>query len=194
MDSEKAKMLAGEPYRPDDAELVRGRERAAAWMARYNSDPAASEAIRHAWLVELFAEVGEDTVIRPPFFCDYGSNIVIGAGVFLNFSCVVLDVARVEIGALTQIGPGVQILAADHPHDPDVRRAGLEFGRPVRIGANCWIGAGALILPGVTVGDDAIIGAGAVVTKNVPPRATVAGNPARIIRTGQGGGQTGAAR
>src|SRR5690625_4748899 len=194
MESEKAKMLAGNPYRPDDAELVRGRERAAAWMARYNSDPAASEAERHARLVELFAAVGEGTVIRPPFFCDYGSNIAIGAGVFLNFSCVILDVARVESGALTQIGPGVQILAADHPREPEARRAGLEFGCPVQIGANCWIGAGALILPGVSVGDDAIIGAGAVVTRDVPPGATVAGNPARIIRMGQGGGQTGTAR
>lgn len=163
-------------------------------MAHYNSDPAASEAVRHVRLVELFAEVDEHTVIRPPFFCDYGSNIVIGAGFFLNFSCVILDVARVEIGALTQIGPGVQVLAADHPRGPEARRAGLESGRPVRIGTNCWIGAGALILPGVRVGDDAIIGAGAVVTRDVQPRATVAGNPARVIRAGQGDGQTGAAR
>lgn len=194
MQSEKAKMLAGLPYRPDDPELVRERERAAAWMARYNSDPAASEADRHALLVELFAGVGEGAVIRPPFFCDYGSNITLGAGVFLNFACVILDVARVEIGDMTQIGPGVQILAADHPRDAAERRAGLESGRPVWIGTNCWIGAGALILPGISIGDDAIIGAGAVVTRDVPPRVTVAGNPARILPEGQGGGQSGAPR
>lgn len=194
MQSEKAKMLAGMPYRPDDAELVRERGRAAIWMACYNSGLAASEAERHACLVELFAEVGESAVIRPPFYCDYGSNITLGAGVFLNFSCVILDVARVEIGALTQIGPGVQILAADHPRDPEARRAGLELGRPVQIGANCWIGAGALILPGVSVGDDAIIGAGAVVTRDVPARAIIAGNPARMLGHGQSSEQPGLLR
>jgi maltose O-acetyltransferase len=99
--------------------------------------------------------------------------------VFLNFNCVILDVVQVMIGDGTQIGPGVQILTADHPRDPAQRRAGLEFGRPIRIGANVWIGAAAIILPGVTVGDDAVVGAGAVVTRDVRPGATVVGNPAR---------------
>lgn len=181
MPSEKEKMLAGEIYLPNDPQLVTERDRAALWMVRYNAALGASASARHALLVELFAEVGKDAVIRPPFHCDYGSNIVLGAGVFMNYGCVVLDVAMVEIGELTQIASGVQILAADHPRDPEQRRAGLEFGRPVRIGANCWIGAGALILPGVTVGNDAIIGAGAVVTRDVPPGATAIGNPARIL-------------
>ena len=118
-------------------------------------------------------------MIRPPFFCDYGYNIRLGAGAFLNFNCVILDVAAVEIGEAAQIGPAVQIYAADHPRDPAQRRAGLELGRPVRIGANTWIGGGAIILPGVTVGDDAIVGAGSVVTRDVAPGATVVGNPAR---------------
>jgi maltose O-acetyltransferase len=123
--------------------------------------------------------VGDGAVIRPPFHCDYGFNIRLGAGVFLNFNCVILDVVTVTIGAKTQIAPGVQILTADHPRDPEARRAGLEFGRPVHIGENVWIGAGALILPGVTIGDDALIGAGSVVTRDVATGATVFGNPAR---------------
>lgn len=130
-------------------------------------------------MLERFAAVGEGSVIRPPFHCDYGFNIRLGAGVFLNFNCVILDVVEVIIGDKAQIGPGVQILTADHPRDPEQRAFGLEFGRPVRIGRNAWIGGGAIILPGVSVGDDALVGAGSVVTKNVATGATVVGNPAR---------------
>ena len=108
-----------------------------------------------------------DAVIRPPFFCDYGYNIRLGDGVFLNFNCVILDVVEVVIGDRTQIGPAVQIYAADHPRDAETRRTGLEFGRPVRIGSDVWIGGGAIILPGVTIGDGAVIGAGSVVTRDV---------------------------
>ena len=181
MQSEIEKMLAGQPYRPNDPELVAARARAAGWMARYNASGPATEEQRHTLLRELLAEVGEGAWIRPPFHCDYGFTIALGRGAFLNFGCVVLDVCRVEIGELTQIGPGVQILAADHPRSPEERRAGLELGRPVRIGANVWIGGGALILPGVTVGDDAIIGAGAVVTRDVPAYSVAAGVPARLV-------------
>lgn len=180
--SEKQKMLAGELYRADDAELVADRARAAAWMDRYNASGARTDDERLSLLRELLAEAGEGAVIRPPFFCDYGANIRLGRGAFLNFNCVVLDVAEVVIGDGAQIGPGVQILAADHPRDPERRRAMLEFGRPVRIGRNVWIGGAALILPGVTLGDDAVVGAGAVVTRDVAPGARVAGNPARPIR------------
>jgi maltose O-acetyltransferase len=127
----------------------------------------------------MLAEVGEGSYVRPPFHCDYGYNISLGKGVFLNFNCVILDVAKVTISDGTQIGPAVQILTADHPRDSAQRRAGLEFGRPVSIGANVWVGGAAVILPGVTVGDDAIVGAGAIVTRDVPSGATVVGNPAR---------------
>jgi maltose O-acetyltransferase len=119
-------------------------------------------------------------VIRPPFHCDYGYNIRLGDGVFLNFQCVILDVVAVVIGDRTQIGPGVQILTADHPRDAMARAAGAEWGRPITIGRDVWIGGGALILPGVTIGDGAIVGAGSVVTRDVPAGATVIGNPARI--------------
>jgi maltose O-acetyltransferase len=135
---------------------------------------------RRKLLLERFAAVGEGAVIRPPFHCDYGFNISLGADVFLNFNCVILDVVKVTIGERTQIGPGVQILAADHPRDPVERASGLEFGRPVGIGRNVWIGAGAIILPGVSIGDEALIGAGSVVTRDVPAAATAFGNPARV--------------
>lgn len=179
MRSEKQKMLAGEAYRPGDPELQADAQRARDWMVRYNGTLAESPAERRVLLRELFAHVGEGAVVRPPFHCDYGQHISLGDGVFLNFNCIILDVAPVVIGALTQIGPGVQFLTADHPRDPALRREGVESGRKISIGANVWIGGGALILPGVTVGDDAIIGAGAVVTRDVPAGVTVMGNPAR---------------
>lgn len=181
MRSEKEKMLAGDLYRADDPELVRDFATICAWMDRYNAAGAVPHKERDAILREGIGHVGARVVVRPPFHCDYGYNISFGDGVFLNFNCVFLDGAKIEVGALTQIGPGVQVMAADHPRDPAQRRAGLEFSRPVKIGANVWIGGGARILPGVTVGDDAIIGAGAVVTRDVPAGATVAGNPARRI-------------
>ena len=177
--TEKQKMLAGELYNANDAEIQADQLAAAQWMDRYNASIAMDPVARRALLVERFAAVGEGCMIRPPFHCDYGYNIRLGRGVFLNFGCVILDVVSVEIGDLTQIAPKVQILTADHPRDPEARRQGLENGRPIRIGRNVWIGAGALLLPGVVVGDDAVIGAGSVVTRDVAPGATVMGNPAR---------------
>lgn len=173
-------MLAGELYNAADTELQADQAAAADWMARYNASAAQPPAQRHALLVERLADVGEGAVIRPPFHCDYGYNIRLGAGVFLNFNCVILDVCEVSIGEGTQVGPAVQFYAADHPRDAAGRASGLEFGRPIRIGRNVWIGGGAIILPGVSIGDDAVIGAGAVVTRDVPAGATVLGNPARV--------------
>lgn len=181
MRSEKEKMLAGALYRADDPELVRDHAAARDWMERYNGATGLADAERAALLREQLGHVGAGVVVRPPFHFDYGYNIRLGDGVFLNFNCVLLDSISIDIGAGTQIGPAVQIYGADHPRDPAQRRAGLEFGRPVKIGANVWIGGGAIILPGVTIGDDAIIGAGAVVTRDVPAGATFAGNPARRI-------------
>ncbi|ERF83194.1 sugar O-acetyltransferase [Bradyrhizobium viridifuturi] len=176
--TEKQKMLAGELYRPD-AEIAADHAAAERWMTRYNASGASSAAELNALLSERFRKVGKDTIIRPPFFCDYGSNISLGDGVFLNFNCVILDVVEVVIGDRTQIGPAVQIYTADHPRDAETRRAGLEFGRPIRIGSDVWIGGGAIILPGVTIGDGALVGAGSVVTRDVAAGTIVAGNPAR---------------
>ena len=178
--TEKDKMLAGELYDASAPEIQAELTATHRWLARYNATPDMDPSDQRALLLERFAAVGDGAVIRPPFHCDYGFNISLGAGVFLNFNCVILDVVKVMIGERTQIGPGVQILAADHPRDPVGRASGLEFGRPVRIGRNVWIGAGAIILPGVSIGDDALIGAGSVVTRDVPAAATAFGNPARV--------------
>jgi maltose O-acetyltransferase len=177
--TEKQKMLAGELYRPDDPEIQADLAASAKWLARYNASLGEPPSIQHALLTERLAQVGKGAVIRPPFFCDYGFNISLGDGVFLNFNCVILDVVEVTIGDRTQIGPAVQIYAADHPRDAATRRAGLEFGRPVRIGNDVWIGGAAVILPGVIIGDGAVIGAASVVTRDVEPGQIVTGNPAR---------------
>lgn len=176
--TEKEKMLSGELYDASDPILIADRSHATALLYQYNTTP--HHAVTHAPLLgQLLGACGQGSTIRPPFFCDYGYNIRLGSGVFLNFNCVLLDVTTIEIGDQTQIGPAVQIYAADHPRDPKARRANLENGRPVRIGANVWIGGGAIILPGITIGDNAIIGAGSVVTRDVPSGVTVMGNPAR---------------
>lgn len=179
--TQKQRMLAGERYHPDDDALRADAEACMAWLDRYNAALARPQDERLALLRERFAAVGDGAVVRPPFHCDYGYNVSLGAAAFLNFGCVILDVAPVAIGARTQIGPGVQILTADHPREPGPREAGFESARPIRIGRNVWIGGGALVLPGVTIGDHAIVGAGSVVTRDVAPGATVAGNPARPL-------------
>ncbi|NEX94529.1 sugar O-acetyltransferase [Caulobacter sp. 17J65-9] len=176
--TEKQKMLAGELYRPD-AELAADHARAQRLFSLYNATSEDEPERRRALLHDLLGEVGDGVVIRPPFRCDYGAHIRVGAGTFMNFGCVILDCAEVTIGKLCQLGPGVQIYAADHPRDPALRRELLELARPVRVGDNVWIGGNAILLPGISVGDDAVIGAGAVVTRDVPAGATVVGSPAR---------------
>lgn len=178
--TEKQKMLAGELYDASDDELKADMAATRTWLVSYNAALGMELSDRRILLAGRLGAVGAGSTIRPPFHCDYGFNIRLGAGVFMNFGCVVLDVVEITIGDKTQIGPNVQILTADHPRNPAKREAGLEFGRPIHIGRNVWIGGGAIILPGVTVGDDAVIGAGSVVTKNVPAGATVMGNPARV--------------
>jgi len=179
--TEKEKMLRGELYIATGEELTRERERAQELMLALNASGAHEE--RAAILGQLLGSVGEGAEVRSPFFCDYGYNIFLGDRVFLNFNCVLLDIMPITIGEGTQIGPAVQIYAADHPRDPEARRKNLENGKPVTIGKNVWIGGGAILLPGVTGGDDAVIGAGSVVTRDVPAGAIVAGNPARVLKT-----------
>lgn len=179
MRTEMDKMLAGELYDAGAPEIQSEATANHHWLARYNASLALGRAERRALLLERLKAVGEGAAIRPPFHCDYGFNISLGAGVFLNFNCVILDVVSVTIGERTQIGPGVQILTADHPRDAAARASGLEFGRPIHIGNTVWIGGGAIILPGISIGDGAVIGAGSVVTHDVPAGTTVIGNPAR---------------
>jgi maltose O-acetyltransferase len=174
----REKMLAGELYDPMDAELVSARERARELCWKLNAKPAPDREV----LRELFGAGGGTVWMQPPFFCDYGTNIELGERVFFNFNCVVLDVCRVRIGAFTQIGSAVQLLTPLHPLDAALRRR-EEYGKPITIGADVWIGAGALVLPGVTIGDRSVIGAGSVVTRDIPAGVLAVGNPCRVVRT-----------
>ena len=142
-------MLAGDLYDASDSEIQSDLAATRQWLVRYNASLGRSDEERRGLLAERFKGVGQNASIRPPFHCDYGFNITLGEDAFLNFNCVILDVVEVLIGAKTQIASGVQILAADHPRSPDVRASGLEFGRPIHIGVNVWVGGGAIILPGV---------------------------------------------
>ena len=178
---QKRRMLAGELYRPGDPELVADRAAAQRFMRVYNATTVEDGASRRPLLAAHLGSVGEHVAIRAPFHLDYGYNVHLADGVFLNYGCTLLDVCPIRIGADTQIGPGVQLYAADHPRSAADRDAGFECGAPVTIGRNVWIGGHAIVLPGVTVGDDAIIGAGSVVTRDVAAGATVGGNPARAL-------------
>jgi maltose O-acetyltransferase len=174
--SERAKMLAGELYDAMDPELAAGRRRARDLVTRYNADPEPT------LLRELLGEVGADAVVEPPFHCDYGDNVVIGERFYANAGCVFLDCAAITIGDRVLLGPGVHFYAATHPLDAETRRSGLEYARPVTIGDDVWIGGAAVVLPGVTIGDRAVIGAGSVVSRNVPTDVVAAGNPCRPLR------------
>lgn len=181
MPSEREKMLAGELYDPFDPELVAGRERARDLCQALNATREADADARRALLRELFGRGGDTVWMQPPFYCDYGTNIELGERVFFNFNCVVLDVCRVRIGDYTLFGPGVQILTPVHPMNAELRRR-EEYGKPIDIGADVWVGGGALILPGVRIGARSVIGAGSVVTRDVPEGVFAAGNPCRVIR------------
>jgi len=181
--SEREKMVRGELYLASDPELVAGRVRARRLWARYNASDPADAAGRLALLRELLGRVDETVAIEPPFYCDYGSQIAFGSSVFVNFGAVFLDPAPITIGDHAQLGPGVQLLTADHPREAAVRLAGPELGRPIHLGARTWLGGGVIVCPGVTVGPDTVVGAGSVVTRNLPAGVVAAGNPCRVIRT-----------
>ena len=178
----KERMLRGELYLAADPELAADHGRAQELLERYNATPHARQDERDRLLHDLLGEVGEGVVVKPPFRCDYGSSIEIGARTFVNYGCVMLDVAPIRIGVACQLATGVQLLTAAHPIDPEVRRLGWEYGEPIAIGDNVWLGGGVVVCPGVTIGDDTVVGAGAVVTRDLPPRVVVVGNPARVLR------------
>ena len=174
-------MLDGELYDPLDPDLVAARARARDLCQILNATTETQQAERRRILRELFATGGDTVWMQPPFFCDYGSNIELGERVFFNFNCIVLDVCRVRIGDYSLFGPAVQIYTATHPLNAEQRRR-EEFGKPVDIGSDVWVGGGAIILPGVRIGSRTVIGAGSVVTRDVPDGAFAAGNPCRVIR------------
>ncbi len=181
MSSERERMLAGALYDPNDPELVAARTRARDLCWTLNATREADEAARRATLRALFGAGGDTVLLQPPFFCDYGVHIELGERVFFNFNCVVLDVCHVRIGDYTMFGPGVQLLTPVHPMNAAERRL-TEYGRPIEIGADVWVGGGALILPGVRIGARSVIGAGSVVTRDVPEGVLAVGNPCRVLR------------
>lgn len=182
MPTQREHMLAGDLYDAGDPELAHARRRARDLLHRLNGSKDEDEALRRDVYDALFGAAGHGLWIEPPFYCDYGANIYLGDNVFFNFNCVVLDPAEVRIGSNVLFGPAVQVYTATHPLDWRVRRQGLEAAHPIEIGSDVWIGGGAILCPGVRIGERTVIGAGAVVTKDVPPGTFAAGNPCRVIR------------
>jgi maltose O-acetyltransferase len=183
MKTEKEKMIAGEIYDPLDKQLVEDRTRARLLLKALNETREDETAERSAIIKELLPGAAPDLWLQPPFYCDYGYNMKVGKKVFFNFNCIVLDVAQVVIGSRTLFGPNVQVYTATHPVDHVERSSGREYARPIVIGEDVWIGGGAVICPGVTIGDRSVIGAGSVVTKNIPADVIAAGNPCRVIKS-----------
>ena len=175
-------MLAGDLYIADDPELAREAGRAAGLTRAFNDSSPEDAAERRRILQELLGSLGEGTEIRPPFYCDYGYHTHIGSGGFVNFGLVALDVAPIHIGDDVQIGPYVQLLTPTHPLEPGLRRAKWEAAEPIAIGDNVWLGGGVIVLPGVTIGADTVVGAGAVVTGDLPAGVLALGTPARVVR------------
>jgi maltose O-acetyltransferase len=181
MKTEKEKMLAGELYDPLDPQLCRERQRCRDLCQALNLTREDQQAERRRLLAELLGR-DTDAWMQPPFFCDYGTNIRLGTKVFFNFNCVVLDVMPVTIGDNVLFGPAVQVYTATHPLSAAERRQWRELAKPIRIGSDVWIGGGAILCPGVSIGERSVIGAGSVVTRDIPADVFAAGNPARVVR------------
>jgi maltose O-acetyltransferase len=182
MGAMKDRMLRGELYIADDPALAADYGRAQELLDRYNATLHTQQLERDAILLRLLGSLGDGVVVKPTFRCDYGTPITIAAGTFVNYDCVMLDVAPITIGANCQIASRVQLLTATHPIDPGPRRRGWEYGRPITLGDNVWLGGGAIVCPGVTIGDDTVVGAGAVVTRDLPAGVVAFGAPARVHR------------
>lgn len=182
--TEREKMLRGEAYDAGDSLLVEARIKARRLTREFNAiDPADFE--ESARVLELLlGEMGEGCRVEAPFSCDYGSQIRMGDRVYVNMGCILLDAAPITLGDDVQLGPGVQLLTSDHPRDAAERAGGLESARPITVGARSWLGGGAIVLPGVQIGRDVVVGAGSVVTRDVPDGVTVVGSPCRAISSG----------
>ena len=177
------RMMAGELYiAAASARIAAGNARATDLMERYNATPAADGATRTQLLHDLLGSCGKGVVVRAPLYVDYGANLHIGEGTFVNYGLTALDVVPIRIGRNCQIGPNVQLLAPTHPLDPALRKAGWEAGAPITLGDNVWLGGGVIVCPGVSIGDNTVVGAGAVVTRDLPADVVAVGNPARVLR------------
>ncbi|MCK1795315.1 sugar O-acetyltransferase [Streptomyces sp. XM4193] len=175
-------MLAGEWYLADDPELIAEAERAAVLSERFNTADALDREGRGKILAELLGGLGEDVAVRAPFRVDYGTHITIGARTFINFGAVLLDCAPITIGEDVQIGPNVQLLTPIHPLEAEPRRNKWEGAKPITLGDNVWLGGGVIVCPGVTIGENTVVGAGSVVVRDLPPNVVAVGNPARVVR------------
>lgn len=182
MPSEKEKMLAGELYDPADPQLVEDRANARVLTRWYNDTHPDQTDRRDRLLGDLFGTAGEDVTVEPPFRCDYGYNVHVDDGFYANFGCVFLDVCRIDVGARCLFGPGAHVYTATHPLDADARAEGREYGAPVAVGDDVWVGGGAILNPGVSIGDRSVVGSGAVVTRDVPADVVVRGNPATVVK------------
>ncbi|GHG71081.1 maltose O-acetyltransferase [Alishewanella longhuensis] len=180
--TEYEKMLAGQWYNPLDAELRQLRLKSRENCTKYNSTGASHHKQRRLLLAELLGTVGQQLFIEPPFFCDYGKHIHVGDNVFFNFNCVLLDVATITIGNNAFFGPAVQLYTVNHPLDAVTRRTGIEQANPITIGDDVWLGGGVIVCPGVTIGNRAVVAAGAVVTQDLAADGLYGGNPAKLIR------------
>ncbi|KAF8939697.1 hypothetical protein BGZ58_008992 [Dissophora ornata] len=184
--TQKQRMLDAKVYNPADPLLLLERQRARDIVRVYNTTTqnTPEELLKRQALLHALTQgkMGKNCWIEPPFNCDYGCNITLGEGVYMNFNCVVLDCGYVDIGNNVFFAPNVQVFGAAHPVNPLIRSKGVEFGMPIKIGNDVWVGGGAIICPGVTIGDGVTVGAGSVVTKNVPPYTVVGGNPAKILK------------
>ena len=180
--SERDKMLRGDLYIATDPELKAGRTRARLLRNRFNAADPADLELGTAVLRELLGDLGAGAWIEPPFHCDYGSQIRLGARAFVNMNCTFLDSAAIEIGEAAKLGPGVQLLTATHPLDASARAAGPELARAISIGARTWLGGGVIVCPGVTIGGDTVVGAGSVVVRDLPSGVLAVGNPCRVVR------------
>lgn len=180
--SNRERMLAGDRYIADDPESLRLARRAAAMCEEYRRAALVDEVAARQILVSLLGSLGEGAIVKPPLFVDYGEHLHIGARTFINFNLTALDVAAITIGMDCQLGPNVQLLTPTHPIEPEPRRDKLEAARPIDIGDNVWLGGGTIVCPGVSIGENCVIGAGAVVTRDIPSNVVAVGNPARVIR------------
>lgn len=181
--SEKKKLHTGELYLPVDAELMQGQAKCLEKLYEYNMTRPTEAEKRQKLLSEMFAEIGENCYIEPPFHANWGGkHIHFGKSIFVNFNFTAVDDTHIYVGDYTMIGPNVIIATAGHPILPELRQQGYQFNIPVHIGKNCWLGSGVIVLPGVTVGDNTVIGAGSVVTKDIPANVVAVGNPCRVLR------------
>ena len=181
--SEKEKMINGEFYRPlEDEELIKDRTRVKDLCFKYNSLPSSKEKERTELIKQIFGKTGEQICVESNFFCDYGYNIEVGENFYINHNCVILDCAKVTFGDNVLIGPNCSFYTPIHPMDAKTRNTFIERAEPISVGNNVWFGGNVTVLPGVTIGDNTVIGAGSVVVKNIPANMLAVGNPCKPIK------------